>query len=135
MSHEKTLDQRRAAHVLGKIGAVSLEREHKSIVDSLPSMIMSSGLGPTLAFLKAKCDSPYHTWTYEALQEWLHKGCGVEIGWKSQNPDLLGRLAEEDSFVYRAATQEALAYAGWLKRAVRAKVKEDGASGAKGGPR
>ncbi|HXG59804.1 MAG TPA: type III-B CRISPR module-associated protein Cmr5 [Planctomycetota bacterium] len=132
MSGEKTMDQRRAQHVLGKVATTPLTKEHKSTVESLPSMIMASGLGPTLAFLRAKSDDP-HTWTYKVLQEWLHQGCADQIGWKSKNDDLLGRLADEDSFIYRAATQEALAYAAWLKRAVRARVKEGGEARGKGG--
>lgn len=118
----QTLDQRRAAHVLERVRQnAPLGKEHKSTVESLPSMLMASGLGPTLAFLKAK-GSSVHNWTYETLSHWL-KEC-KEIPWSSNKPDLLDRLCNESSFVYRTATQEALAYAGWLKRVVRAEVRD-----------
>lgn len=117
----QTLDQRRAAHVLEMVRTEqNLNKEHKSAVESLPATIMASGLGPTLAFLKAKDSYAHYDWTYKTLSRWL-MNC-KEIPWSSSESDLLNRLAKESSFVYRAATQEALAYASWLKRAVQARV-------------
>lgn len=122
--HAATLDQRRAKHALTQVKA--FPQDVTSVTDSMPAMVMGSGLGPALAFLKAKGkgedkDKDKHMAVYSAIQDWLFQ-CQV-IPWESQNKqDLIERLASENSFVYRAATREALAYLGWLKRLAKAKA-------------
>jgi len=114
---KQTIDQERAAHALERVEMAGTDPT--SVTDSMPAMVMGSGLGPAAAFLKSK-GKKEHDWVYGSLQSWL---CSrSEIPWaQGQQEDLIDRLASEDSFVYRAATQEALAYLGWLKRLARAK--------------
>lgn len=117
--HAATLDQQRAKHALTQVNA--FKGDVTNVTDSLPAMVMGSGLGPALAFLNAKGKGE-HLEVYRSVQSWLSM-CKV-VPWTQQTAqDLIERLANENSFVYRAATREALAYLGWLKRLAKAKAK------------
>ena len=82
----------------------------------MPVRIITSGLGPALAFLAAKKYAPP---LQEALNDWITKNCE----WASYSNEtsagsktLIERIMEEDSEFLRLATDECMAYLQWLVR-------------------
>lgn len=114
-----------------------LGKDYRSAVRKAPAMVKMNGLGQTLAFLLSKEEkeasaakkSPDKAegYLYKHLDEWL---CGPEasVAWPDDLKDrpLMERIMEVESTVYRQATQEALAYLGWLKRFAEAYFPEGG---------
>jgi CRISPR-associated protein Cmr5 len=77
-------------------------------------LVLTNGLGQTLAFLKSKSDHEKEL-LYEHLSVWLL----AQMTWSpqtQQKTDLLERLIHESSATYRRATIETLAFLNWLKR-------------------
>lgn len=111
----KALSQQRADHAwrtverlvqAKKSGDLSVEacRELKR----LPVRIMTSGLGPALAFLNAKGKKGTPLFA-GALSQWVGGRCQVQ-------GDLLESFRKKDASFLRLATAESLAYLEWLVR-------------------
>lgn len=92
------------------------KKEYRSIIMKLPTLILTNGLGQTLAFLKAKGKGDDRTpeeVIYKCLQEWLFSS----LDWGSfQQGEIIERVISADNYKYRLATMEALAFLNWLKR-------------------
>lgn len=114
-SMQKTTEQRRAKSAWEAIEDVrekSYADDYGSTVKKLPAMVLTNGLGQTLAFLKAKGkgkDDNEHEAVFKHLSDWVTE----EMGWSK---DLLAEVCERSSHDYRRATTETLAYIVWLKR-------------------
>lgn len=121
------IEQRRASFALSKISAaqnLSDPARYVSLAKSLPVMVLTNGLGQTLAFLKSKgkgdANKP-ETVLYSALQEWLM----VRGLLPKDVDDLLTYLVNNaDRDQYLTAQQEALAELGWLKKLAEAFIRE-----------
>lgn len=86
-------------------------------------MILTNGLGQTLAFFISKGKSKEYSLLYAHLNEWLSDN----IVWtENQDSDnsLIERVIHEKSQGYRVATEEALAFLAWVKRFATALAKE-----------
>lgn len=84
-------------------------------------LVLTNGLGQTLAFLKAKGKNNQqneHTVLFRHLSTWTMRQVAPSVS----NPDLLEWLLMNDSVAYRRATTEALAYLAWLKRFAEAEL-------------
>lgn len=115
MSSIKTINQERADFALKKVNKISGDKsKFKTNAGRLPSLILTNGLIPTLAFLKASGDRRA---VYEVLDEWLK-----EKGYF--NNDSLEELVNSDSSKLRLATMEALEFANWLKRIAEIELKD-----------
>jgi CRISPR type III-B/RAMP module-associated protein Cmr5 len=119
--HAKTLDQKRTRHAAGWKFKSDVKKL-KSIADSLPGMIMINGLLPALSFLQGK--ETQHQEIARALGDWLLNCETIPWAQRDPNADILEALCDNDSFTYRAATAEAIVYAGFLKRVLRARAGE-----------
>jgi CRISPR-associated protein Cmr5 len=91
-------------------------KEYKSAADRLPAMILTCGLLQTLTFYKTKDNLVP---VYEDVEAWFREACGLP-----PDRELLTRLLTDSPAEYRADTQEALAFATWLKRFADAKNKD-----------
>ena len=90
----QTFSQRRAKHAWGVVEAQCVRSGFDEFGDQakkLPMRILTSGLGQSLAFLRAK-------------------------GKPGKPRDLLERITQGDSDFQRLATSECLAYLEWLVR-------------------
>ncbi len=99
-----------------------IKKEFSTVAKKLPSLIMTNGLGQTLAFLLAKAEGKqnnHHRQVYQAVSNWV---IPQVFGEESQGKDLLGLVLEKSSVEYRRATAEAMAFAGWLKRFAEAEL-------------
>ncbi|MDW8223550.1 MAG: type III-B CRISPR module-associated protein Cmr5 [Gemmatales bacterium] len=126
----QTLEQRRALHawqviqnIKKKVPMRDKQDEESSKfgvqVKKLPTRILSAGLGPALAFLKAKKYAPE---LLDALTDWIK----IQIPPRPQEPDdLLERIVHGDSNFLRRATDEVLAYLMWLTRFAEAEGLTD----------
>lgn len=133
MSQLKTLEQKRAAEAWKFIETANkkegkFKKEYRSTVLKLPSLILTNGLGQTLAFLKSKGkgnESNAEEKVYQDLQEWLKKSEVINWGSAAQN-ELIERIMAINSDKYRLVTTEALAFLNWLKRFADAVLKDGG---------
>lgn len=137
ISLHQTLEQRRAtvaAECRADEGFSS--KDYRSLAKKVPAMLMTNGLGQTLAYLQAKAKGSETTaegLMYKHLSKWL-KDPDCPVKWLDQSgrlvtdEDLLKRIQSVPSVIYRQATREALIFAGWLKRFAEALAGEEGRS-------
>ena len=99
--------------------------DYASLVKSAPVMILTNGLGQTLAFFISKKSDLKYKLLYNHLDKWLSEN----VAWtKNENvtDDLIDRVINEGSQGYRMATEEALAFLAWMKRFAMALSKDGG---------
>lgn len=116
-SPSKTTDQIRAAHAWESIRQATKlpDREKKEFglnARKLPMRILTSGLGPALAFLEAKNYAPL---LLDRLADWVLQQQPSANGGQGTKR-LTVRIVEGDCEFLRFATTEALAYLQWLIR-------------------
>ena len=125
-SLQKTLDQQRANQAWEDIQGVTnraedFRKKYGSQARKVPMLVLTNGLGQTLAFLhsKGKDDqSDEHTVLCRHLSAWTMS----QVAPNAKDADLLQWLLKNDSAAYRRGTTEALAYLVWLKRFAEAKL-------------
>lgn len=90
------------------------KREYRSIVMKTPTLIITNGLGQTIAFLKSKGkgdkNNPEEK-LYQDIEDWLNK----RIEWTTTG-GLIEKIIALPSYKFRYATSETLSYLSWLKR-------------------
>lgn len=112
----------------------SLEKEYRSLVRRLNTMIQINGLGQTLGFLKAKGKNDSNRAQHlllKHLTEWMR----VPQHFATENREaidkgydgLLHWITDEgtDSTDYRRATTECLAFGIWLRRFAEGELSEE----------
>ena len=135
MSQLQRLEQKRAAeawscvqYVNEEIDNPKFKKEYRSTVMKLPSLILTNGLGQTLAFLKSKGkenDSNPEEKVYKDIQGWLTKPNVVNWG-RVTHEELIERIMAIDSNKYRFITIESLSFLNWLKKFADAVLPKDG---------
>ena len=135
-SLQKNLEQKRARWAWDCIQEVTnkpqeFKKKYSSLARKVPMLVLTNGLGQTLAFLlsKAKRHEPENKRSVEAkahdllfthLSNWVLEQ--VAPGTGTGNQDLLQWVLANDSVAYRRATKEALAFLNWLKRFAEAEL-------------
>jgi CRISPR-associated protein Cmr5 len=105
-------ERARSAHEAVKTWAgLAKKTEYRQELQQLPSRILASGLGQTLAFYAAKA-GPNNAGVEADVGGELAR---FLIG-KLRTVDLLNHVVNQDLSEYRRLTREVLAYAEWLKR-------------------
>lgn len=125
-SLQKTLEQQRAQKAWEDVRSVleqneAFRKKYGSLARKVPMLVLTSGLGQTLAFLRAKSKNnpaDEHSVLFQHLSEWTMN----QIAPNARDKDLLTWILENDSASYRRATIEALAYLVWLKRFAEAEL-------------
>ncbi len=122
----RTIEQERANHAWQCVNEVKdkpFAGDYRTIAVKTPSLILTNGLGQTLAFLKAKGKgdpSDEHEVLYQHMSNWLKQQLKL-------NDDLLEWIVNSaNSQQYRLATMEALALLQWLKRFAEAILPKGG---------
>ncbi len=116
----RTLEQLRAEFAYRKVEDVKdkpFEAEYARYVKNAPAMILTNGLGSTLAFYRSKKKKAYDT-LYEHINEWLESR-GFYSG------DAIDFIMNADSAKVFQATQEVLALLDWMKKFAKTMLKED----------
>jgi len=130
MSILRTREQQIATRAANCISEVKKEeklaKRYGTLARKLPSLVLTNGLGQTLAFLKSKGYSQ-GTPKPDAAEALIYKHlCGHLL--TSKDSDLLDTIMGENSLEYRYHTAEALAFAGWLKRFAEAELEAEEAA-------
>jgi len=124
----KTLEQQRATRAWECVDEVTsksqdFKKKYGSLARKVPTLILTNGLGQTLAFLKAKGKNDpadEHTVLFRHLSRWVLSQ--VAPSSPATNGDLLQWVLQNGSASYRRATVEALAFLTWLKRFAEAEL-------------
>lgn len=136
----QTLEQQRAieawarvSEFVDNVGSSSKSaQDYRSVIRKVPAMIGMNGFGQTLAFLLSKegqdarglIPKKAEGRVYKDVEDWLLSS-ESPVAWNSGKSALIERVVEDDSSVYRQATQEALSYVVWLKRFAEALISKD----------
>jgi len=105
------------------------QKEYKSYARKIPTMILSNGLGQTLAFIKAKSEKGNaYDLIYQQLTEYMKSDHTARIKMPQEKNDLVEWVISCNSSTYRYVTQEILAFLNWLKRFAEGliEVEEEG---------
>ncbi len=90
--------------------------KYKSLALKTPILILTNGLGQTLAFFKSKGGE--HELLYGHLSNWLTNESKIY-----GQGELIQNIISGDSAKYRQATTETLAFLNWLKRFAEAELE------------
>jgi CRISPR-associated protein Cmr5 len=104
-------------------GEFDWKKGYGSLARKVPMLVLTNGLGQTLAFLKAKGKNDpadEHTVLFCHLSSWVLSQ--VASSTTASNGDLLQWVLQNDSAAYRRATIESLAFLTWLKRFAEAEL-------------
>jgi CRISPR-associated protein Cmr5 len=118
----RALEQDRAKHAWECINEVKdkeFASNYRTIAIKAPSLILTNGLGQTLAFLKAKGKgnlTDEHEVLYQHITNWLKQQDWLKKQLKPNDDLLEWIVSKATSQEYRLATMEALALLQWLKR-------------------
>jgi len=124
-----TLEQRRAAAILGKVHGLGnnakVKQEYRRLVERLPVMILTNGLGQTLAYLSSRHGDANgdrdRIEAFRLVSGHLHEMIVDERGlYPNGQGDLLHQLIKGNRQQLRQATDEALAVLSWWTKFVRA---------------
>jgi CRISPR-associated protein Cmr5 len=117
--------------------------KYKSYIKKLQSMILSNGLGQTLAFVISKKQKPKkkggktlnpghernpknaYDLIYKQLTEYMKIPYTARIQMPQDHFDLVKWVISCDSSTYRYITQEILAFLNWLKRFAEGLIEEE----------
>lgn len=117
-----TTEQQRAKnaheHVESMAGEnAGVRKAYAAQARGLPAMIQQNGLGQTLAFMSAKAGGTGDlAAAYRALNGHLGGFVLGRVRPEGSGGELLAWIISQNTAVYRQATNEALAYALWLRR-------------------
>jgi len=123
----RTIEQERAKYAWECVNEVKDEPfagDYRNIAVKASSLILTNGLGQTLAFLKAKGKgdpADEHEVLFSQISNWLKKQLGI-----GRDDALEWIVNDADSHRYRLATMEVLALLQWLKRFAEATLPKGG---------
>jgi CRISPR-associated protein Cmr5 len=104
-------------------GNENLEKKYASYVKSAPSMILSNGLGQSLAFWKSKASGKNDdAKAYRYLLKNLDDNIKINNNQTSLFEAVIGNFTH---YQYKVAAAETLAFLGWLKRFATSELKQD----------
>jgi len=111
----QTLEQKRADYAWEKIEEINqmdekTRKKYGSIARKAPILVLTNGLGPTLAYLLGKDEA--HQFLYNHVQSWIFPTQTPVEGDKT----LIKYIGKCSSAEYRRLTMEALAILNWIKR-------------------
>ncbi len=112
----KTRDQIRAEKASAAVMSLKPELvdEYAAELREFPAMVVHNGIGPTLAFLKAR-SGPVRNALYDHLSAWLGETVYADKG------DLLALVVAQPAARLMRAQEEALVFAAWLRRFAEAR--------------
>ncbi|MCX7845569.1 MAG: type III-B CRISPR module-associated protein Cmr5 [Dictyoglomaceae bacterium] len=113
--------------------------KYKSYVKKLPSMILSNGLGQTLAYIYSKRkkekdnkkpgskENPKNAYDliYKQLTDYLKSDSTARIKIPTDKNELIEWVISLDSYNYRYVTEELLAFLNWLKKFAEGMIEEE----------
>ena len=147
----RTLEQERASFAFKVVSEVknkqeNVQEKYSSYVEKAPTMIITNGLGATLAFYLSKLektindtdyrninpesyskpDAVAYAYLYRHISTWLAEGNGDEGVFKglTGGRDPLKFIMNNPAIRVMVLTDEALAILNWMKKFAKAMLKE-----------
>jgi CRISPR-associated protein Cmr5 len=121
-----TMEQRRAAFVLDRVKRQATNKkqaqEYRRVIQGLPAMVLTNGLGQALAFLMSDPKDPKNVAKQAVVQD-LTDAITTLRGLYTNQPDdrtLVERIVNGNREMLRQATDETLAVLAWWVKFVRA---------------
>ncbi|CUT01625.1 type III-B CRISPR module-associated protein Cmr5 [Candidatus Kryptobacter tengchongensis] len=117
--------------------------KYKSYVKKIPSMILTNGLGQTLAFICAKRKkekdkkkpgsegNPKNAYDliYKQLTDYLKSDSTARIRMPENQNELIEWVISLDSYNYRYVTEEVLAFLNWLRKFAEGMIETEEGGG------
>lgn len=103
------------------------EKDYRSYVRKIPQMILSNGLGQTLAFIYSKKkDGNAYDLIYKQLTDYLKSDSVARINMPKNEKELIEWVISLSSTKYRYVTEEILAFLSWLRRFAEGMIEAEG---------
>ncbi len=103
------------------------KKEYRSYTRKIPQMILSNGLGQTLAFVYAKKEEGNaYDLIYKQLTDYLKSESTTRIRMPENKNELSEWVISLDSYNYRYVTEEVLAFLNWLKKFAEGMIEGEG---------
>jgi CRISPR-associated protein Cmr5 len=130
----QTKQQQRAVFALDEVTAICNEhagyvpKALANLIVGIPNMILSNGIGQTLAFLLSKakgnkdCD---HYVVYNFMKKWLQKDMSTVFPIQKNDLDFLKTFMSLSESDYLKAQHECLNLLEWFKRYARAFAEKE----------
>jgi CRISPR-associated protein Cmr5 len=101
-------------------------KEYLSYSKKLPTMLLTCGLGQSLAFVKAKAkDNEAYNLLYSQITEYLKESnTTARIKMPESKPDVAEWVVSCDTSEYRLITKELLSFLTWLKRFAEGRIEK-----------
>lgn len=123
MAELQTRQQKRAEFALdalkGKAKSNAINKDLANFIVGMPNMILSNGLGQSLAFLKAKSSKPEREFVFSVLKKYIRKEYST-VFTSDDDFDFLCKMNEVNQLDYIKLQDECLRMLEWLKRYARA---------------
>jgi len=119
-AQRRTIEQRRAQEAWEAIESMrnsDQKNDYGSRAKNFPAMVQTNGLGPAMAFLRAKAGTKHDCAEFK-LFEHVEKRIINYLDYP--NKDVMHLIQQADTDTYRRATAEAIAFGIWLRRYVEA---------------
>ncbi|MCX7948317.1 MAG: type III-B CRISPR module-associated protein Cmr5 [candidate division WOR-3 bacterium] len=99
------------------LSEIKKQKEYRSYVRKIPQMIISNGLGQTLAFVFAKKkNGNAYDLIYRQITDYLKSDATARIRMPNNQNELIKWVISLNSYEYRHVTEEILAFLNWLRR-------------------
>lgn len=129
----QTKQQKRASFVLNQLnnsfspnGTVTVDSKTATFIVGTPNMVLSNGLGQTMAFLMAKMkDKPERKFVFETIKKYLEENYKNTFTPQADNFVFIQKFSTISSGDYIKIQDEVLRMLEWLKRYARAFEKEE----------
>lgn len=112
-SKRQTLEQRRAQNAFDC--SKGCNSKYKNLAKSLPALIMTSGLMPTLAFMESKREDDHYLKLAKDLRLWLRQrfaNAKTDLGYGV----LMKTLTEASPSDFQSFTRETMLWLKWLRQ-------------------
>lgn len=119
----QTKQQKRAEFALKALDEFKINgvpSDTATFIVGMPNMILSNGLGQSLAFLKAKSSKIERNFVFNVLKKYLCKEYSSVFQKEIDDYSFLKKLNELDQAQYIKMQEEVLHMLEWLKRYARA---------------
>lgn len=124
----QTKQQKRAEFALKSLDefkSSGVPKDHATFIVGMPNMILSNGLGQSLAFLKAKSAKKEREFVFKVLKKYICGEFNSDFPSQADDFSFLKKLNEIDQAKYIQIQEEVLRMLEWLKRYARAFQEED----------
>lgn len=123
-----TKQQQRAAFALKaleKFREIGVKKEYSQFIVGMPNMILSNGLGQSLAFLKAKSSKEERNFVFFVLKKYLLEEYKSDFTNVQDDFSFLEKINSVSQSKYIKMQEEVLKMLEWLKRYARAFEQAD----------